>query len=73
MLHTTPRVELRRQRIAVAKRMLLDSAMKISGVAAACHYSGMAAFVRNFRQITGLNPIEFRRRFQRIVPNRRRT
>lgn len=49
-----------RTRIARACQMLQAGKMAVSAIALACGYSDQAAFTRQFRQSTGLTPLQYR-------------
>lgn len=61
-------------RIDRAKKLLIGSALNVSEIALSLNYENVFYFSRQFRQITGLSPIEFRRQqksaLQEINPPR---
>lgn len=51
-------------RIAAAKRLLAESDLGIGLVVEACGFSDISNFTRTFRQLNGLTPSAFRRKFR---------
>jgi LacI family transcriptional regulator len=61
-LGRTPHEEIIKARIERAKLLLSDSDQKIKTVAAQCGFSSYAGFVRCFRRLAAMNPIDYRGR-----------
>ena len=59
---TSPIDWLRRERISQAKRRLADTTDPVKEVAMQVGYADRFFFSKDFKQITGLTPLEFRRR-----------
>ena len=60
---TTPVEYLRDIRIRKAGQMLLSGNERISQIAAACGFSGVAYFCKVFKAQTGLSPLSYRKKF----------
>ncbi|MGE7989955.1 helix-turn-helix domain-containing protein [Pseudomonas sp. NPDC089554] len=58
---TTPHQYVMNARIELAKSMLLAGQESILEIALACGFQTSQHFARNFRSLTGLNPISFRK------------
>ncbi|MBS1369901.1 MAG: helix-turn-helix transcriptional regulator [Lentisphaeria bacterium] len=57
----TPKQYLVRSRLALARRLLVESSMQIKEIALRCGYDDPFFFSRQFRRYTGLSPVVFRR------------
>jgi len=51
-------------RVGHARRLLIETSDTIAEVAYASGFESLSNFNRQFRELTGLNPREYRRRFQ---------
>lgn len=60
-LGTTPALEIRRQRIASAKVLLLSTGKPIKEVSYLCGFRDVAHFTNAFRRATGETPSSFRK------------
>ncbi|MGP1393993.1 MAG: helix-turn-helix domain-containing protein [Inquilinaceae bacterium] len=60
-LTTTPGAYLRRERLALAQRMMLDSSLPIHEIAATCGFFDAYHFSRAFKQVIGRPPNDWRR------------
>ena len=63
-LGRTPREQILRTHVECAKRLLENTGLKLSTVAARSGFTPSQMFSRLFRQIEGVLPGEYRRRFQ---------
>jgi transcriptional regulator GlxA family with amidase domain len=63
----TPSAYIKRVRIEAAKRVLEDGHAPISEVAIGVGYEDIASFRTIFRQVTGLSPTEYRRRYSPLL------
>jgi AraC-like DNA-binding protein len=54
-------------RIDRAKKLLMDSVLNITEIAFSLKYENVFYFSRQFRQVTGLSPVNFRRQRKRIL------
>ena len=61
-LHTTFRMLLNEYRISHARNLLLTGEGTIASVAVECGYDSLCSFNRNFKEITGTTPTEYRER-----------
>ena len=64
-LGTSPHQYLIQRRLRVARELLASTRQPIADVAAACGFSGAAAFCRTFRRGVGATPAAYRRRTAR--------
>jgi len=60
----TPGQLIQKVRMDAAVRLLRDTAKAVAAIAQECGYSDQSAFARQFRQTTGLSPVEYRRTFR---------
>lgn len=58
----TPSQLITKLRITAATRLLRESQVTVAEIAQRCGYSDQSAFTRAFRTITGLPPLEYRKR-----------
>ena len=58
----TPHEWLTHQRIARARELLADPALRITDIALSVGYETPSAFAASFRKVAGVTPTEFRRR-----------
>jgi LacI family transcriptional regulator len=65
LMGRTPAAEIRRVRIEVAKRLLIESDKSVAQVARASGFSQQDLFSRTFRRSVGVPPSDFRRQHQR--------
>jgi transcriptional regulator GlxA family with amidase domain len=63
LLHMTPSDYLLRVRVLMARRRLEQTAEPIGAIALDTGFYDQSHFTRTFRTITGLRPLEYRRRF----------
>lgn len=70
-LGTSPHEWLRRERITHAKRRLIETDEAIKQIASQCGYSDQFFFSRDFKQVTGYTPSDFRKR-ERGLPEKKR-
>jgi transcriptional regulator GlxA family with amidase domain len=63
----TPAAEIRRVRIEVAKRLLIETDKSVAEVARASGFSQQDLFSRTFRRSVGIPPSDYRRQHQRDV------
>jgi LacI family transcriptional regulator len=68
LLGHSPKEEIRRARIRVAKRFLQDLHLSISDVAVRAGFGSPALLSTQFKQYVGVSPIEFRKRHVRTKP-----
>lgn len=61
-LHTTFHAVLNEYRISQAKRLLVTGNRTVADVAYECGYNSLVSFNRNFKNIAGMTPSEFRMR-----------
>lgn len=54
-------------RIQAAEELLQQSGMSMSEICAACGYSSVSSFNRNFHKLKGCSPTEFRKLYHRIL------
>lgn len=62
ILDTTPMFCLNRHRVGMACRALSESNASVGEIAEACGFASASYFGKVFRRITGLSPVEFRRK-----------
>ena len=65
----TPGAFSQQVRIDLAKRMLVTERTRVAAVAAAVGYGDGRSFSRAFRQLTGMSPLDYRRRRTRARDN----
>ena len=58
----TPSQLITKTRMTTASRLLAETSQSVAEIASHCGYCDQSAFTRSFRAITGLTPLEFRRR-----------
>ena len=58
---TSFRILLQRKRIAISKRLLIETKMNILEVAQKVGYSETASFTRAFHKETGVTPTQYRK------------
>lgn len=63
-IHRTPAEEIRRVRIEEAKRLLMDTNLKMAGIAEKCGFGHQDRFSRMFRRAVGHTPSEYRRMYR---------
>jgi AraC family transcriptional regulator of adaptative response / DNA-3-methyladenine glycosylase II len=59
--HATPAQLLARARVAAACRLLLETERSVADVAFEVGYEGLSTFNENFRRLTAMSPLEYRR------------
>jgi len=64
VLHGSPLMEIRRRRIARARKLLAETGMTAGEVARCCGFAGPERFASVFKELTGLTATEYRSRFQ---------
>ncbi|MBA2117690.1 HTH-type transcriptional activator RhaR [Planctomycetes bacterium FF15] len=64
MIQITPSQYLIRQRVEAAAVMLRDSEKNIAAVAMDCGFSDQPSFCKQFKRITGLSPLKYRKMTQ---------
>lgn len=69
MFGLTPSQLIARTRITLASRLLQETTQTVAEIAHACGYFDQSAFTRAFRTLTGLTPLEYRRREQSYAGN----
>ena len=52
---------LRNLRVSKAKELLLQDNMKVNDIALAVGYDTVHVFLRNFKQVTGMTPTEYKK------------
>lgn len=62
ILDTTPMLCLNRHRVGMACRALSESDASVGEIAEACGFASAGYFGKVFRRVTGLTPVEFRRK-----------
>lgn len=60
-LNSTPRAYLRRQRLAAAQRLMLETDLSLQEIAVSCGFCDGYHFSRDFRRIIGRSPRQWRR------------
>jgi LacI family transcriptional regulator len=65
LMGRTPAAEIRRVRIELAKRLLIESDKSVAQVARASGFSQQDLFSRTFRRSVGVPPSDYRRQHQR--------
>ena len=63
-LGRSPLQEIRKTRVELAKRQLLDTNLKVVEVARRCGFVNMGNFITAFREHTGLTPAAYRQTYQ---------
>ncbi|MCL5270099.1 MAG: DNA-binding transcriptional regulator [bacterium] len=66
-LRRTPLMEIRRQRIEYAKRLLADGRQPVGAIARLCGFNSLVRFSTVFRELTGLPPTEYRRKLNPAI------
>jgi len=69
VLGTTMQDEIRRVRVARARKLLVTTKMRIEEVAAACGFTDRNRFFVAFRALTGMSPSRFRATEQETAPS----
>lgn len=64
LLGRTPREQILRSHVEQAKRLLENTSLKLAAVAAKSGFTPSQMFSRLFREVEGIQPSEYRRRFQ---------
>ncbi len=59
---TSPVADVINSRIEMAKMYLVDKNMSVAEIASRCGYNSTVHFSRQFRKITGMSPVEFRKK-----------
>lgn len=65
----TPSQLIAKTRITAASRLLRETQQSIAEIARHCGYNDQSAFTRTFRTITGVTPLDYRRRERDIREN----
>lgn len=68
---TTPHKMLREERLSRAKLLLLESDLSVAQVARSCGFGEARHFSTQFRELTGMSPVQFRRAQQGPAPGSR--
>lgn len=64
MIQITPSQYLIRQRVEAAAQLLRDSDKKVAIIAIDCGFSDQPSFCKQFKRITGLSPLKYRKMIQ---------
>ena len=64
----TPKAYIREVRIGVARRRLETGDRAVSEIALECGFYDQSHFTHHFKRVTGMTPLEYRRRFRVSMP-----
>jgi transcriptional regulator GlxA family with amidase domain len=63
LLRMSPSAYLRTVRVQASRRLLTTTSRTLAEIAAAVGFTDQSHFTKRFREVTGITPGEYRRRF----------